>query len=636
MFHRKWKAKRTVRLSFCFVFIIAAHAHAFPVLQNGSIEFESLRGLRGASIEFDRLRGLRNGSIEFDSLRGLRGASIEFDRLRGLRNGSIEFEPLRGIRNATIEFGIAPNTPPECDPNGPYAAECSGSTTTVQLDGGASSDPDDDPLTFAWSTDCPGGIFDDPAGETPVLTVDTSPGCQVNCTVSLTVTDDDEESDVCDTTVAIADTAAPTVTCPADATGLECPADTSVAANGSASGSDTCGSVTIGSSDVSVAGCGLTETITRTWTATDDCSNSASCDQTVATVDTTGPTITLDTTPIEVTDLDCSGDEAVTLPVGTANDECEGTLAVTDDAPATFPAGATTPVTFTAADTCQNSSSATVDVTVLFGADILVTASKHTVGSGSHPGSTKEPLVGIEVCAYDKSDGSCARTVCGGISHQHYECIATTCDSVNCCTTGDAGTCTINLPPGDYVVISLDATKTVLPDPLGVSASDLVFGELKRKHLQQIVKADGKTVPGKTTRRTGSELLIIEPEYVLWDSTEQLYPFVFESVGDWGVNAAVAPPEGFVADYGDLSVEVNGVIESVQFTVTEIGSDLVPTGTTFTVTHRGRREIIHSNVGIFLTPEYARSRGFNVARLRAQGLIRERPGNQGQGDDHRR
>ena len=79
MFHRKWKVKRTARLSFCFVFMIAAHARALPVLENGSIEFESLRGLRGASIEFDRLRGLRNSSIEFELLRGIRSATIEFD-----------------------------------------------------------------------------------------------------------------------------------------------------------------------------------------------------------------------------------------------------------------------------------------------------------------------------------------------------------------------------------------------------------------------------------------------------------------------------------------------------------------------------------------------------------------------------
>ena len=65
--------------------------------------------------------------------------------------------------------------------------------------------------------------------------------------------------------------------------------------------------------------------------------------------------------------------------------------------------------------------------------------------------------------------------------------------------TDENGEATINLTPGDYVIIATDFsfTKTVLPDPLGVSASDLLCGELKRKHLQQIVKANGKKVPGK-------------------------------------------------------------------------------------------------------------------------------------------
>ncbi len=143
-----------------------------------------------------------------------------------------------------------------------------------------------------------------------------------------------------------------------------------------------------------------------------------------------------------------------------------------------------------------------------------------------------------DLLRYDKSERSCARTECGDISHQHYECIAIgdgtsgPCAPVNCCTTDVNGQCTIDVPPGDYVIIAADATKTVLPDPLGVSASDVVCGEVKQKHLQQIVKADGKKVPGKTTRLTGSELLIIEPEFVVWDATEQLYPFVLDSIGD--------------------------------------------------------------------------------------------------------
>jgi hypothetical protein len=254
------------------------------------------------------------------------------------------------------------------------------------------------------------------------------------------------------------------------------------------------------------------------------------------------------------------------------------------------------------------------------------------VGSGSNPGSVKEPLVGIVVCGYDASPNSCARVVCGGISHRQYECIAigdgtpgSPCDATSCCTTDALGQCTLNLPPGDYVVISADATKTVLPDPLGVSAGDLECGERQHKYLQQIVKVDGKKVPGKTTRLTGSELLIIEPEYVVWDDPEQLYPFVFESIGDWGVSATVTPPNGFVSDYKELSAEVDNEVEAVQFTITEVGSDFVPTVTVFTAEHGGSQRRVNSAVDIFLTSEYARSRGHDVRVLQAHGLIKDPP-----------
>jgi hypothetical protein len=49
---------------------------------------------------------LENATIEFDYLRGLRDASVEFEYLRGLRHASVEFTHLRGLRNATIEFDL--------------------------------------------------------------------------------------------------------------------------------------------------------------------------------------------------------------------------------------------------------------------------------------------------------------------------------------------------------------------------------------------------------------------------------------------------------------------------------------------------------------------------------------------------
>ena len=104
---------------------------------------------------------------------------------------------------------------------------------------------------------------------------------------------------------------------------------------------------------------------------------------------------------------------------------------------------------------------------------------------------------------------------------------------------------------------------------------------------------------------TTSELPSIEPEYVLGDDTQQLYPFVLGAVGDWDVTASVTPPEGFVGDHDELWAYVDNEIEAVQFTRVEVGSDLVPTETTLRVRHKGRSHMVRSRVGIRLTPGYA-------------------------------
>ena len=100
---------------------------------------------------------------------------------------------------------------PDCNAGAGYSAECSGGTTTIALDGTGSSDPAGLTLNFAWTTDCPGGSFDDPASPSPSLILDTLAPCPLTCNVTLTV-DNGSASSSCDASVTVADTQPPIVT----------------------------------------------------------------------------------------------------------------------------------------------------------------------------------------------------------------------------------------------------------------------------------------------------------------------------------------------------------------------------------------------------------------------------------------
>lgn len=210
--------------------------------------------------------------------------------------------------------------PPTADANGPYGEECQGATTTVQLDGTGSSDPDPgegDTLSFSWTTDCPGGVFDDSTIEEPTLTVDTGDTCQVVCSVELTVTDTTGQTDSNLSNVTIEDTTAPDIVCP-DNLDFQCVADIPDCDPTDAAATDVCdtspGTECLPDVDNSGSGCTADPLIiTRTYEATDMCENSDSCDQTIEVVDDTAPVI------------DCNAPATITPP----------------DAPISFTASAT-------------------------------------------------------------------------------------------------------------------------------------------------------------------------------------------------------------------------------------------------------------------------------------------------------
>jgi hypothetical protein len=247
----------------------------------------------------------------------------------------------------------------------------------------------------------------------------------------------------------------------------------------------------------------------------------------------------------------------------------------------------------------------------------LVTFRRHTVGSGPRPGSTKEPVAGAEVRAFSLAAGSCADSV--GVSPHDYGLVHSTCATPFSAVTGPDGTAAVGLLPGSYLLVAQDPQTQVFA---GVHSGGVAAGEAPDKFLQVIVRADGSSVPAKTTKRTGSLLYIVEPEWVEWDSATELYPFVLDAPdGEWGVTVSVQPPEGFTADYPALSETVADGYKAVQFTLTDEGSCWeCGTGFSIQIDHKGRREVIRRNVPTPMTEAFAKSKGLTKADVARRGI----------------
>ncbi|MBK7342074.1 MAG: hypothetical protein IPJ06_02505 [Saprospiraceae bacterium] len=118
-----------------------------------------------------------------------------------------------------------------------------------------------------------------------------------------TATDACGNASSCVQQITVDDTTDPVITCAPDVV-IECDESTDPANTGSSTATDNCDmDVTMTYSDVSSAGgCPQEETITRTWTATDNCGNEATCDQTIEVEDSTPPVFT--TLPVDET-IEC-------------------------------------------------------------------------------------------------------------------------------------------------------------------------------------------------------------------------------------------------------------------------------------------------------------------------------------------
>jgi hypothetical protein len=244
---------------------------------------------------------------------------------------------------------------------------------------------------------------------------------------------------------------------------------------------------------------------------------------------------------------------------------------------------------------------------------ILVKVVKNTIGMGKRPVVTKSPVVGMAVRAFAKSAGSCAGQY-GIISWPHYKNIWNSCPSVAQGVTNSSGEAPLSVPPGTYIVIGRYESNTSDPND-DIYVADNIFNiqanQTRSARLYVFTVANGKHLACKYSEHTGSSLFAIEPEYVEWSGTTELYPFVFDSMGDWNVSVSVAPPEGFVANQTTLSAAVNNDLKSVQFTITDIGSKWISTGVNYEIKHKGKIKKIKSRIGIKLSKILAKKKGMS-------------------------
>jgi large repetitive protein len=276
--------------------------------------------------------------------------------------------PTAASANNTVTLATRVNRPPTANA-GPDQIVSAGTNcqTMVALNGTASSDPDGDTLTFAWTIDnlLPPPILLSPT-DPPVGTVTgptpTGPLPLGTHTIMLTVNDGHGGTASDTVVVTVRDVAAPTFS------GVPAPVTIEQSSQSGATFSvsmppatDNCsGSVVVSSNAPATFPPGPT---TVTFSARDAAGNSATATTTVTVVDTRPPMFSGVPPPMTVEQTGPSGTSLV-VPKPTANDSVSGSVIVSSNAPAIFPRGVTT-VTFTARDAAGNSAVTATTVTVV-------------------------------------------------------------------------------------------------------------------------------------------------------------------------------------------------------------------------------------------------------------------------------
>jgi hypothetical protein len=304
---------------------------------------------------------------------------------------------------------------PYCEAGGPYAAECPGDIATIPLSGSVVDPPAGTTLAYAWTTNCPGGTFDDSTILTPVVTLDATGGCLTACKVTLILSDLTAVLSTSEADVTVSDTTAPTfTTAPADLS-FGCGELDPLAVEtwlASAAAADACGDVIVTHDLAEMPGtCGVS--ITVTWTATDECDNAATTSATLSVAANAPPVFT--TTPADLA-LECGdpgNDDAVQawLASAVATGGCGNVTLDNDFVGMPDNCGGSVTVTWTATDECgltaEVSASLTVADTI---APVITLNGDETVTVECHIGTYTE----LGASVFDQCDTALTEAIVGG------------------------------------------------------------------------------------------------------------------------------------------------------------------------------------------------------------------------------
>lgn len=300
-----------------------------------------------------------------------------------LTNGSLgqDIWELRGHTQNGGDSDGGCNTPPVANAGADQTIECAGATTSVMLDGSASTDPDGDtPLTYEWRE-----------GATVLgtgVTLNTALAF-VSHTITLKVTDPSGAFSEDTVIVNVVDTTDPMITAPPNvsvSTGpgaTSCSAFVSDATLGNATASDGCSAtVTITRTGVPAGNNFPVGTTIVTYTANDGHGHTKSAMQSVTVTDNTPPTLSVPPNQtVNAPPNSCSAN--VNPGTATANDNCPGVTVTgvrSDSQPlnAPYPVGVTT-ITWTAKDAANNITTGNQTITVKDATAPVITLTTGTI-----------------------------------------------------------------------------------------------------------------------------------------------------------------------------------------------------------------------------------------------------------------